>query len=119
DIGVNLFFEKNNGGGPANISNTVGFNHAVPVTSATIPVEFEPSTASAPNGRTVGLALVNPSTNTSATVTLALVNSSGTTIATHLLSLAALNQTFFDLKSISEFAAALAPPNAAGLDLPN
>src|SRR5207247_10336280 len=95
NVGINLFFEVNGGGGPNNIINTIGFNDVPPATSFTIPVEFLPASTSI--GRTVGLALANPS-NVSNTAALALIDGTGATLATTTLNLGAFGQTALDLR---------------------
>ncbi len=80
-VAVNLFYEIGDGSPQNNIVNTVGFNDDFGLTSFTIPVEFEPGTQVAPVGRTVGLALSNP-TATQNTVTLKLRNTAGAQVGT-------------------------------------
>jgi hypothetical protein len=93
-VGVNLFFEVEDQTGK--IINCIGFNDASSTSTFSIPVEFEPKPANASIGRTVGLALANPSA-TPTTVQLALVNESGTTVGTMPVALAAYGQTGLDI----------------------
>jgi hypothetical protein len=112
-LGVNLFFEVE--GSPTNtaIVNTVGFNAPAELSVFTVPVEFEPTPAGAPIGRTIGLAMANRNT-TAANLTLALLDHKGVTIATHAVTLNSKSQVAIDLRSLSEFAAALPNANFVG-----
>jgi hypothetical protein len=102
---VNSYFELEDGSGK--VINAIGFNHADPVTDFTVPVEFMPSTSGI--GRTVGIAIANPSA-TAANITLKLVDSNGTAVATSTLTLNPNAQQSIDLSSIPSFKAVL--PNS-------
>jgi putative intracellular protease/amidase len=107
---VNSFFELEDGTGK--VVNTIGFNNAVPVTDFTVPVEFMPASGSV--GRTVGIALANPS-STAATVTLKLVDSNANVIATTSVTLNANSQQAIDLSTIQAFQSALPSSDFVGV----
>src|SRR5438874_13512215 len=95
-VAVNLFFEVEDQTGK--VINCIGFNDATSVTSFTAPVEFEPKPANASIGRTVGVALANPSSGSS-TITLTLRDQNGNTVGTRPFTLGAFGQTGADLAS--------------------
>ena len=112
-LGVNLFFEVEASPTDSTIVNTVGFNVPTELTAFTFPAEFEPTPPGAPIGRTMGLAMANRNAS-AANVTLALLDHTGVTVATHTLTLNSNSQVAIDLRSLSEFGAALPPANFIG-----
>jgi hypothetical protein len=104
-LGVNLFFEL--GSGSTSVTNTVGFNDASPASSLTLPVEFSPF------GRTVGLAIANPSSSINH-VTLQLNDQNGSVLAGYAVDLPAFGQTSIDLSSIAAFQAVLPAADFVG-----
>ncbi len=115
---VNAFFEINGGGGPTNVTNTIGFNDQPSMTDFSVPVELQPSPAP---GITIGIALANPNAS-STTVTLQLVgcipNCDATTggvgvvLATDTVNLNPLGQQIYSLQDATRL------PNIAAR-LPN
>jgi sugar lactone lactonase YvrE len=95
-VAVNLFFEVEDGNGT--VINCIGFNDASSALNFTVPVEFEPKPANASIGRTVGVALANPSASSN-TITLTLLDQNGATLGTKPVTLAAFAQTGIDLSS--------------------
>jgi sugar lactone lactonase YvrE len=95
-VAVNLFFEVEDGNGT--VINCIGFNDASSATAFTVPVEFEPKPANASIGRTVGVALANPSASSN-TVTLTLLDQNGATLGTLPVTLGAFGKTGIDLSS--------------------
>jgi hypothetical protein len=95
-IGVNLFFEVADLAGT--VFNCIGFNDSASATGFTIPVEFEPKPANASIGRTVGVALSNPS-GSAVTVQLNLLDQNGVIKGTVPVNLGPFGQTAIDLTS--------------------
>jgi hypothetical protein len=112
-VGANLFLEVESDPFTATIINTIGFNAAPAQTDFTIPIEMQPAAAGAAIGRTVGIALANPSAN-AAVATLKLVDANGNVLATATQNIAALSQTAFSVDSIPAFAAVLPSSNFIG-----
>lgn len=107
---VNAFFELEDGSGK--VINTIGFNHVALLTDFTVPVEFMPAANGV--GRTVGVAIANPST-TAANVTLKLVDSTGTIMATSTLTINPNAQQAIDLSTIPQFKSVLPASDFVGV----
>src|SRR5205823_8616913 len=96
-VGVNLFFEVEDQSGK--VINCIGFNDAASAPSFTVPVEFEPKPANASIGRTVGVALANPSAGSNP-ITLTLRDQTGAILGTpRQFTMGAFGQTGADLSS--------------------
>jgi len=109
----NIFFEFADSTSPLHIVNTVGFNDAAPAAVLLMPAEFEPTPSGQPNGRTMGVALANPSA-TGCTVTLTLLDRAGNALASKQFTLGPFAQTSVDLATTPEFQAVLPPGNFLG-----
>jgi hypothetical protein len=107
---VNSYFELEDSSG--RVMNTIGFNHADPVTDFTVPVEFMPSSSGV--GRTVGIAIANPSPS-AANITLKLVDSNGSVLATTSLALNPNAQQSIDLSTIAAFKSVLPASDFVGV----
>ena len=94
-------------------ANGFGFTDCSPADSFAIPAEFAPAPAGAPIGRTMGLAIANPSPN-AVSAELRLVDASGVALAAHSFSLLPFGQLALDLQQLDEFRAALPPSNFVG-----
>jgi hypothetical protein len=112
-VGVNLFFEVQLDPVSATVINTIGFNAAPAMTDFTLPIEMEPAAPGAAVGRTVGLALANPS-STAAVATLRLVDGSGNVLATDIENIPAFGQIAKAVNAIPAFAAVLPAQNFVG-----
>jgi hypothetical protein len=112
-VGANLFFEVQSDPVSATVINTIGFNAAPAMTDFTLPVEMEPAAPGAAIGRTVGLALANPS-STAAVATLKLVDGSGNVLATDTENIPAFGQIAKAVNAIPAFAAVLPAQNFVG-----
>ncbi len=107
---VNVFFEVQ--APPGTVINTIGFADSPPASTFSLPVEFEPGTAGA-IGRTIALALANPSSGTNQ-VTLTLIDNNGNTVATvPAVALAPFAQTAIDLSA--SFQSVLPTTNMVGM----
>lgn len=93
---------------PGNLhpANSVGYSDCVPSDSFVLPAEFEPPASGEAVGRTMGLAVANPSPS-DVTGQLKLVGTSGNVLAAHALSLPPFGQVALDLQQVEEFRAAL------------
>jgi hypothetical protein len=111
-ISTNTFFEFEDGN--HNVINAVGFNDAAAQTAFTVPVEFEPLHQGVNIGRTVGIAMANTS-NQTANIVLTLLDSNGVVIGTKSVTLAAFNQTTFDLATAAGFQSVLPSANVVGM----
>jgi hypothetical protein len=94
-------------------SNSVGFGDCTPSDSFAIPAEFEPASAAVSVGRTMGLALANPSP-AAITLELKLVDSSGAAMANYGVTLPPFGHTSLDLQQVDAFRAVLPPSNFFG-----
>jgi hypothetical protein len=102
----NLYFEYIPTPGSNVVENGVGFNNAQALTDFSLPVEFQPASASLSVGKTVGLALANGNA-TSASATLQLVDGNGNVVATTTVNLPPFGQWSQDLSKLGAFQAAL------------
>jgi hypothetical protein len=109
-VNVNMFYELADNQG--RVLNTVGFNAAPALNNFVFPAEFEPKPDGS-FGRTVGLALSNPTAGT-VNYTMLLVNSSGSTIASTSGSIGPYSQVPTDLSTIAAFKSALPNGNFVG-----
>ncbi len=111
NLGINLFFEVQDGTSAHNVINTIGFNNAAELTDFTVPVELEPASQVSTVGRTVGIAMANAG-STSATVTLTLLRADGTTLGSLVKNIAAKAQLISSIQT--EFATQLPAGNFIG-----
>jgi hypothetical protein len=113
DLGVNLFFEYVASPVTNAVVNTIGFNAAPELTTATVPVELEPPPPGAGIGRTMGLAIANAN-NIQANVSLLLLDSKGKLLATHPITLGPNSQIAIDLSTLNDFSSVLPAGNFIG-----
>ena len=89
------------------------FADCVPADSFVIPAEFEPPPPALSIGRTMGVAIANPSP-VDATAELKLVESGGRVVGSRSFALPPFGQTAVDLQQLDEFRAALPASNFVG-----
>ena len=112
-LGVHVVVEQRTLAEDVHPANSFGFSECAPASLFAVPAEFEPASDGSVAGRTIGLALANPSPDV-VTVQLNLVAGSGSALASHSLSLPAFGQVALDLQKLDAFAAALPPANFVG-----
>jgi len=104
-IGAHLFFEFNPGDANSpvyNVVNTVGFSNTPLVQDFTIPFEQEAQIPGSQAGKTVGMAIANPSA-TNVTLTLEVVDSTGLVRGTDSINIGAFGQIIFAFPDIPRF----------------
>lgn len=112
-LAVHVVLEQPAAGGDPRSTNSVGFADCVPADAFAIPAEFEPAPAGSAIGRTMGLAIANPSP-AGVTAELKLVDPSGNVLASHGFSLPPFGQIAVDLQQVEEFRAVLPASNFVG-----
>jgi len=112
-LAVHVVVEQRSAAEDLHPGSSFGFSECAPANLFLVPAEFEPSPEISVTGRTMGLALANPSPDI-VTVQLTLVASSGSALASHSLSLPSFGQVALDLQKLDAFAAALPPANFVG-----
>ena len=112
-VAVYVMVEQKSFTEDARPASAFGFSECVPADAFAIPAEFEPAPAGHAIGRTVGLAIANPSP-AAVDAELKLVDAAGAVIANHALSLPPFGQTAVDLQQLDAFRAALPASHFVG-----
>lgn len=112
-LAVHVVVEQQAWSGETLPAGSVGFTDCVPADAFAIPAEFEPAPAGAAIGRTMGVAVANPSP-AGVSAGLKLVDASGNVLASHEFSLSPFGQIALDLQQLEEFQAVLPAGNFVG-----
>jgi hypothetical protein len=112
-VSVYVMVEQKSSAEEVRPASSFGFTECVPADAFAIPAEFEPAPAGHAIGRTLGLAIANPSP-AAVDAELRLVDPSGAAVANHALSLPPFGQIAIDLQQLDAFRAALPASHFVG-----